>query len=387
MPWIFPDQAIRMNTLGVQSMRPTHIAPFNGEVGQFSSWSDDARKVALDRVRNTQTAQRGMEGHLNTTARSQRYDRAASRSAVPNGIFDGSPMEYLTSAGLRGGRIYTKEGQEWLAKRLKERAGEYEALSTGNFSAGPPAPIQVSPYTTVDTLLTQIFAAFGTGSFTSSVASDVNKLIGELIKIGATITPSQLTKYAQAIQKLVETIRGYRGGEVGIEYDRPNIGEQIIGEPARAPIYNPAEERLRLVESMQNSLKIINGVIREIARTINDPLSGRQQVMSTLSERLLGEQIVDFNPEFAGEERQAAIRGVPGVEMGVRAGPTLTGPTFGEMEQERQAGEEFGRNFEQGNAGPGEGEYGGPPAMNEEEAYGQGRKRRSKLNHSKIRLF
>jgi hypothetical protein len=112
-----------------------------------------------------------------------------------------------------------------------------------------------------------------------------------------------------------------------------------MGEEARA-IYNPGEERLRLVESMQSSLKLINAAIREIARTIYEPLSARQQVMSILSQRLLGAQISEYNPRFADEEAQTAVREVPGVELGVETGPLL-GPTFAEQEAEQRAGQEL----------------------------------------------
>jgi hypothetical protein len=336
MPWIFPDEAIQMNKLGVQSMRPTNISSFQGEVGNLSSWYDDARKEALARVENTQKAKKGMEGKLNTTERSQRYERPMSRSAVPNGVFSGSPMEYVTSAGLRGGVITTKEGQEWLANRLKQRIGEYEAISTGNFSRGAPKQVSTSPYTEVDSLLQQIFAAFGTGSFTSSTATSLSQLLQGFLRIGATIEPTQLGNYARAIQKLAETIRGYKGGEPGLSYDRPNIEGQLIGEAPKPAIYNPAEERLRLVESMKTTLKLIDGVIREIARTINDSQSAREQVMSTLSQRLLGEQISAYKPTFAGEQAQAAVEAVPGVEMGRPSGRTLLGPTFAEEEQARR---------------------------------------------------
>ena len=332
MSWTFPEQAIRMNKLGVQSMRPTYVSPFDADVGQASTWYDDARKEALARVENSRRAKLGMEGKANTTERSQRYERPASRSAVPNGVFEGSPMEYVTSAGLRGGVITTKEGQEWLQKRLQQRIGEYEAISTGNFSRGPPKELAVSPYTDVDSLLRQIFTAFGTGSFTSSTADALNKLLEGFLKIGAVIQPTQLGNYARAIQKLAETIRGYRGVA-------PGLGEGVEAESS-VPEYTPAEERLRLVESMSTTLRLIDGVIREIARTINDPQNSRQQVMSTLSQRLLGVQIGEYNPSFISGQQRQAVAEVPGVEMGRPAGPLL-GPTFEEQEARRRAEEDF----------------------------------------------
>ncbi len=328
-------------------MRPTHIPAFDANVGQASSWYDDARKEAMARVENTRKAKQGMEGKLNTTERSQRYERPASRSAVPNGVFEGSPMEYLTSAGLRGGVITTKEGQEWLATRLKQRKEEFGAIRTGNFSRGPPSRIPVSSTTMVDTLLQQIFASFGAGSFTPGTASALSQLLTEMLKIGATITPSQLTTYSRAIQKLNETIRGYRGRETGVEFEREGLIAEAVRDidPERDPVAraflaaNPAEERLRAVESMQTTLKQINGVIREIARTIYDPQNAREQVMATLQQRLLGEQISNYDPTFAEPGRQAAVRAVPEeIPLGGPAqGPTLTGPTFAEIEAARRA--------------------------------------------------
>lgn len=351
MPWIFPDEAIRMNRLGVHPMRPHYVAPMDADIGQASPWADEARQVALNRVYNTQQAKLGMEGKANTTARSQRYERPMSRSAVPNGVFHGSPMEYVTSGGLRGGVITTKEGQEWLQRRLQQRIGEYDAISSGNFSKGPPRELPVSPYIEIDSLLSQIFSAFGTGSFTSSTADALNRLLQGFIKIGSVIEPSQLGNYARAVQKLTETIRGYRGGEVGIAYDRPNIEGQLMGEAPAPAIYNPAEERLRLVQTMQQTLKLIDGAIREIARVINDPISAREQVMSTLSQRLLGEQIGKFNPEYATAnepERAQAVQNVPGVPLGVSSGRDLLGPTFAEQEQQRREQEAFNEEFNQG---------------------------------------
>ena len=177
LPWIFPDQAYHMNHRG--TIPEIAMRPLDALVGSPSSWSEEARKVAMDRVRNTQKAKLGMEGKLNTTERSQRYERPASRSAVPNGVFHGSPMEYVTSGGLRGGVITTKEGQEWLAKRLKQRIEEYNNLSSG--TPVKQEPIPVSPYTEVDTILNQLFTYFSAGSFTSNVSVEVNKLLQGLL--------------------------------------------------------------------------------------------------------------------------------------------------------------------------------------------------------------
>lgn len=132
MQWIFPDQAYEMNQ--AEPLEELHSRELQAEIGGESPWAAHERQVAMDRVHNSKKAEKGMEGHLNTTERSQRYERPASRSAVPNGVFDGSPMKYVTSGNaFRGGRIYTKEGQEWLANRLQQEQGLRRAR-TGDVS-------------------------------------------------------------------------------------------------------------------------------------------------------------------------------------------------------------------------------------------------------------
>ena len=293
--WTFPDQAFHMNHRG--SLYEMPVEPLQANIGSASHWAQHEREVAMQRVRNTQRAKAGMEGHLNTTERSQRYTLPASRSAVPNGVFEGSPMNYVTSN--TGGRIYTKEGQEWLAKRLKERAGEYSAPSSG-FPA-KDSTIMVSPYTELNTILTQLFISIGTGSWSSVVGDQANKLLQALLKVGARIEPSQLGEYAQSVGKLIETVR-------------PSVGESH--GTIRGRIFEAGEERLRLIDQIYKTLQLCDQVIREIARTIYESDSSREQVMASISTRLLGSQAVAFNPAVAGPDRQAAIQAVQPPQLG-----------------------------------------------------------------------
>lgn len=297
LPWIFPDQAYHMNHRG--TIPEIAMRPLDALVGSPSSWSEEARKVAMDRVRNTQKAKLGMEGKLNTTERSQRYERPASRSAVPNGVFHGSPMEYVTSGGLRGGVITTKEGQEWLAKRLKQRIEEYNNLSSG--TPVKQEPIPVSPYTEVDTILNQLFTYFSAGSFTSNVSTEVNKLLQGLLKIGSLVTPGQLAKYSTIVGKLIATIRP----SVGVEHGT-----------IRGFTFENTEERLRIVDQIYKSLQLCDQVIKEIARTIYESQSAREQVMASLNTRLLGSQTIAYNPTVVGPERQQEVQDVEPVSMG-----------------------------------------------------------------------
>jgi hypothetical protein len=280
--WTFPDEAYNMNYRH-REMAPPSIPFLDAVPGIESPFAAHERQVALDRVTNTSRAKKGMEGKLNTTERSQRYERPASLSAVPNGVFMGSPMEYVTSSGLRGGVITTKEGQEWLAKTLKQRAEEYGALASGSTKTFPKIEASTTP--DVDALFTTIFSAFNAGSFTNSVAENMNKLLQALLRVGSTIDSQKVAEYARLVQQLIITIRGYRGETFGVAGD-----------------YSPSEERLRLIENLQNTLKLIESVIREIARTIYEPQSSREQVMSTLSSRLLTQQAAQYRPTFVGPE-------------------------------------------------------------------------------------
>ena len=317
-PWVFPDEAYHMNRKGMQPLKPAplknsfELLPGGGSEAQ-TLFADHATRMVHERLRVNKKKEEGMLGHGKMNERSQRYVRPASRSAVPNGVFHGSPMEYVTSAGLRGGVITTKEGQEWLAKRLKQRAQEYEERSTGNFSAGPPSKIDVSPYNDVDTLLQAAFTSFTSGTFSSGLNDTLNRLLQAFIKVGATITPSQLTNYAQAIGKMIETTRSYAGA---------NLGEEL------GIVYEGREKRLRNLDAVNETLKVINAAIREIARVIYEPQSAREQVMSQLASRLLGRQLELYKPGFISEERQAAVAGVPPIELGQprQAAPLIPAP-------------------------------------------------------------
>lgn len=298
LPWIFPDHAYHMNHRG--TIPEPVERPFQGIMGSPSPWAEHDNKVAMDRVRNTQRAKLGMEGHLNVTARSQRQQLPASRSAVPNGVFEGSPMEYVTSGGLRGGVITTKQGQEWLAKRLKERAEEYGALSSGA-PAKPYTPIATSPYTELDTIFSSLFTAFSSATFNSATVESANKLLMALLKVGSVVQPDELAVYSRHLGKLIESIRPYYNEE---------------GEEIRNMLFQPVD-RKRTIDQIYKTFQLCDQVVREIARTVYDPQSSRDQVMSTLTTRLLGSQAVQYSPPVNRPAARAeAVQAVQPVPMG-----------------------------------------------------------------------
>jgi hypothetical protein len=62
---------------------------------------------------------------------------------------------------------------------------------------------------------------------------------------------------------------------------RPSTGTQL-GETL-GPVFEAREKRLRLIDQINSKLKVTDAIIREIARTLYQPLSARQQVMNQLS--------------------------------------------------------------------------------------------------------
>ena len=333
-----PKEFITSRLTGA-TIEPTEVAvPYQVE------FADHARRVALDRVENTRRSKLGMEGRLNTTARSQREFLPMSRSAVPNGVFPGN--EYHTSGNaFRGGVITTKEGREWLAQRLMQRRTEYIQKSSGDFSAGPPKRIDLSRYTEVDTLLQSLFSDFYSGSFSAKVNESLNKLLSAFIDIGATVTDSQMATYSRAIAKLNEATAPYQG----VRHAR---------EPGFA--YSAAEKRFRSLDSINETLRLIQAAVNEINRLIYEPEAAREQAMGALRQRLLSAQIKEFTTPYS-EERARRI-----------------------AESEREGlGPQFGTRIRpEAEEGALEPEQLLPPREQEMQPAGQGRRR--KVNYNKF---
>ena len=306
--WIFPDEAYLHNTRGSVDVPYSEPPALDVVPGELSSFYEHSKQLVLDRIANTIKAKQGMEGKVNTTARSQRQYLPMSRSAVPNGIFEGSTMEYLTSSGLRGGRIYTKEGQEWLAKRLQQRIKEYDAISSGSPSTKQET-IEVSPFKNINLILSQLFSSFDTGFFSGAVSDLITKFNEALLEKGAEIDAQQLGTYAKSVQKLIAMVRPSTGTQLG----------ETLG-----PVFEAREKRLRLIDQINSKLKVTDAIVREIARTLYQPLSARQQVMNQLSSRLLGAQYKQFTGEFSGPERMYEAATVEGVEPGIQTESILT---------------------------------------------------------------
>jgi hypothetical protein len=278
--WTFPDQAIARNIHGIGKLKPVSLPnqpTMEEHSPMHSSWKQDAHREALSRVRNSKRAEEGMLGKLKTTERAQRYIRPMSRSAVPNGVFHGSPMEYVTSAGLRGGVITTKEGQEWLQKRLKNRIVELDAIDSGDFSAGAPPQINLAPqFDVLNAALESVFNDFASGNFalSNTTSQNIEKVEAEFLKAGSYITERELNTFAIAFQRLTETVSGYTPTVLGAVYaaaDIPKIVRNIIG--------------------IEKRLETLNFFLKEVARSINFTKPEREQLMNSLRERKLVETL------------------------------------------------------------------------------------------------
>jgi len=311
-PVIWADQANAMNKHGIGKLKPIHFSSLQ-EMGVQSSphseWKKEADAKVHHQLQTNKLKESGMLGTRNTTERSQRYELPASRSDVPNGVFHGSPMEYITSAGLRGGVITSKEGREWLRKRLHNRIVEYDAIANGDFSQGPPPAIDVRPkFTMLDSLFQQVFDQFSTGLFSTGIIDTMSRLMNAYLDAGPTFDANELGPYAESIQKLTEAVRSYEG----------DIGQEgLFGERALA------QENKRVILFVRKTLVNMNKITEEIARTIYMTIPQRKNIMDELRSKFLKKTTREFTPRFASPSIQRNIEAVPGVQLGAPSQPPL----------------------------------------------------------------
>ena len=214
MRWPFPDQVYYANKKGKAMETDQPVKPLKElahHVESHSSWGELARKEALARVATDKSKDRGMLGLDKMNARSQRYERPASRSSVPNGVLTGPAMIYSATAGIRGGRINTKEGQEWLERRLQERRSEFEAMSTGQFRRERPtalAKTPISPDTnSIDTYLEELYTALNSDVWGSRTTEMASNLLTAFFKEGASLSEDDATEYLQNVGDIERSTR------------------------------------------------------------------------------------------------------------------------------------------------------------------------------------
>lgn len=282
--WTFPDQAIRMNKVGFQPLKEVALPQQDRLVGGRDPWAEKTREMALQRLHTNRVKEKGMLFQANTTDRTQAFDRPAHLSQCRiNGKFMAPAYEYdVTPGGLRGGTgLITPEGRAWGKQQLKNRIAQLNAIDSGDFSAGPPARVDLDPKLDfLDAAFSQFLDQWEAGAIPGSLVESANKLVLELFKVGATITPSKLAQYVEVCARLQ------------VQADR-----MAAVESGR---YTFKEEKRATLRAVILVLNRFQKLAEEIARVINEPQATRQMVLQEVGSRMLG--IAAADQTVAGEQ-------------------------------------------------------------------------------------
>jgi hypothetical protein len=255
-----------------------------------TSASEHFRKNAVAeaeaRVRNTSMAKAGMLGMRNTTARSQRYERPASRSAIQNGRFYAPGYEYTADAGeKRGGTgLITKDGRAWVHKALQERVKQLEAISTGAFLA-KPGPISVNPSTDgVDAALQPLVDSLQMNYISSFLPSMAQQVQTAILRAGASMSETDLVRVYQVVLNAQQSIRSLKSSR------------------REGPVPVEQSKILNLVDAILNRTE---DILKELSKTVSQPPAARQFAVNAISRRL-GIALV-ATPEAAAAEPEVPI--------------------------------------------------------------------------------
>jgi len=263
-PVICADEAYEMNRAGVAYAPSSVGTPLHLE-GTESPWLKNAVEEVHLRVRENKRKARGMEGHNNMNARSQRYSRPMSRSAVHNGRFPG--MEY-SSAGFAfrgGGNTETPEGRRFIQKLLKNRIGQYDALETGTFPSSMPVQEPVSANTIlIDSALTSLRDQLSASAVGTNTLDAYTKFQTALLDEGASLSDNQISKYASVLGNMQEMIRSFIALPANqASATQKRIGTALATELSRAQeilntlmraVYESPEVRQTQARSIQSQL-------------------------------------------------------------------------------------------------------------------------------------
>jgi len=297
MPWTFPDEAIQRNQKGVQPLKMTPC-PRPEFMSSPTSTSEHFRNKAIAeaqaRVRNTSMAKAGMLGMRNTTARSQRYERPASRSAIHNGKFMASAYEYAADAGQkRGGTgLITKDGREWVHKTLQERVKQLNAIATGTFM-GKPETIEVTPLTNgIDAALQPLIDALQLNFISSHLPSMAQRVQAEILAVGARIKETDLVRVYQVILNALQSIRS------------------LTSSRREGPV--PSDQS-KILDLLRRSLSRSEEILKELSRIASQSQAVRQIAVNQMSRKLgialtVGQSAeVPTRAEVQRDERDAEI--------------------------------------------------------------------------------
>jgi len=328
--WTFPDQAYARNKVGHVWGPAQEMPRLDEEVGAANPFDAHDKAVALERVRNNHRKMLGQMGVLDTTERSQRHRNKASQSASHiNGRIETAQSQ--TAGGLRGGAgydspfgqfiptprngyaantslnnlgadtdgnpprelsggtqyfFYSPEGQSYLTRLRNRRVAELNAIEKGDFSGGPPKPVEVSPSTDdLDAALAKVLDEFESGAFPNSMIDDLNKVQGALLRLGATITDRKLAQYVQVLGNL-----------------KRQSQRLATGAAAAGPLALDAQSR-KVLRASGLVLDRLERLCLEINRVINEPADVRQRAVAEIGSRILGSTSAVQAP-FGTQQRQ-----------------------------------------------------------------------------------
>jgi len=270
MEWAFPDDTVRANVYGVKPLLKTRIPKQKFEVGDnavHNYFAENARAQAMARVVNSQIKEAGMLGFgPPRTARTQRYILPASRSSVPNGKFMPPSYEYTqTPSGLRGGTgLLTKEGREWIHKRLKQRITELDAIDSGTPSP-PSRPIEVIPNTgEIDSLFSQIIDSLAVAAVVNSLPETALKLQTAILKTAPLLTMDDLARFAQSAVDIQTAIRS------------------LTASKGKAP----SAEKKFVLQALMRVIVRIETIIRELSPSVHESADVKRLVASEIANRI-----------------------------------------------------------------------------------------------------
>lgn len=258
-PVLFPDEYVALNNMGYGYAHPRGTRTMPIEVlGTPDSFHDTKRayehKVVMDRVLNRKLANRGMEGKLNTTERSQRYTRPASRSAVPNGVFSHSAPGIYTSSNTQaqGGVITGTKGQKWVRERLAERSQEYTGIKNASLSAPAVFPkstvsIPVSP---IQSALLALGDAIQSGFVTDATVTSAQSLVPLLVSRAPILSVAEMVEAIGTVQSLQDSV----------------VAMKALPETGR---YALKTETKRALDALLRALKRSEAVLKDIAKAMN----------------------------------------------------------------------------------------------------------------------
>lgn len=268
--WTFPDQAIAMNRKGVQPLQSTPLPSQSMEVGgQKYGWAEDARKMALARLETNRTKDKGMRGLINTTERSQAFDRPAhlSQTRINGKFMDPSYQFTQTPSGLRGGTgLLTKEGRAWAKRKLQQRVQELNAIDSQNYSAGPPSKIVILPELyKVDTNIAKLLNRVYSGTYNVDILEALDDLVVSILSASSSMTAPDVSRYTNALNPLAESV------------------ERTL-EPSNSG--NVDSQTRSVLTLALRRIKQINKLMIEIADASDLPETARVKVLQNIAKKM-----------------------------------------------------------------------------------------------------